>query len=183
MTTVVTDNVSTHLDNSTNQQKLNATKSPKGRAVLGPGNRVTPEASLGPDDARNEADLNRNRAQIDQSDNPLPSIEEDTHEDSTTRSQPPDSDDNEEQKDKEEVNVDDVLKCKSDDYYGILGISDKYDNSMLEISAIEKAVWDRGTSLHPKFNKDERAKEAFQSKSAGPFVKIEESNLAKLSGL
>jgi hypothetical protein len=170
MTTAVTANLITHLDNPTNQQKPNATDKPKGHAVLGPGNRFTPEASLEPDNARNEADLSRRQAEIEQADNPIPSIEEvseDAREDSTTRSQPPDDDE------EPKADIQDVLKCKRDDYHGILKLDDKYDDPTVEMAAIEWAVYSRGTDLHPKFNGDEGAQEAFQSESPSHF---EETN-------
>lgn len=190
MTTAVTANLITHLDNPTNQQKPNATDKPKGHAVLGPGNRFTPEASLEPDNARNEADLSRRQAEIEQAANPIPSIEEvpeeaheieqadnpipsieegseDAREDSTTRSQPPDDDE------EPKADIQDVLKCKRDDYHGILKLDDEYDDPTVEMAAIEWAVYSRGTDLHPKFNRDEGAQEAFQSESPSHF---EETN-------
>jgi hypothetical protein len=187
MTTAVTDSLSTHLDNPTNQHKPNAIDKPKGHAVIGSGNRYTPEASLEPDGARNEADQRRRQAEAEQADNPIQSIEEvpeEAPESAETRSLlSEDEADDDEQNKNTKVDIQDVLKCKKDDYYGILGIGDKYDTPTLELSAIETAVWDRGTDLHPKFNKAELAGEAFQSESPGQFVKIEKSNLAKFSGL
>jgi hypothetical protein len=185
MTTAVIDNLGTHLGNPANQQKPNAIDKPKGHAVIGPGNRYTPAASLEPDGARNEADQRRRQAEAEQADKPIQSIEEvpeEGPESAETRSLLSDDepDDDEERNEKTKVDIQDVLKCKKDDYHGILGIGDKYDTPMLEMSAIETAVWNRGTDLHPKYNMDEKAGEAFQSKSAGQFVKIEKSNLSNL---
>lgn len=176
MTTAALANLEDHL-NPNNKKK---TKKGKGRAIPGPGNGFTPEPSLEPDQARNEADLIRKPAdasissieevseelqQIEQVGNPAPSIEvsEDAHEASTTRSQPPDDEDDGEHN--KTTNIQDVLNCKIDDYYGILGIENMYDSPMLELSAVETAVWNRGTDLHPKYNQSEGAGQAFKSKS------------------
>lgn len=179
MATTAQGNLEANL-NPSDQKKPGASDKGKGRAVPGLGGTFTPEPSLGPDHARNEADLARKQA-----DGSMSSIQEVTEENqemggvenitpsiegpeaSTTKSQLPedayDATDDEEQK--ETINIKEILKCQSDDHYGILGLEDKYDDPMHEIIAIERAVWNRGTNLHPKFNQSEGAKEAFKSKS------------------
>ncbi|KAK5203646.1 hypothetical protein LTR41_010673 [Exophiala xenobiotica] len=178
MTTAAPVNIETTL-NPSNKNK--PPQKGKGRAVLGAGNGFTPEPSLEPDHARNEADLIRKQAEgfissieevsekpqeIEHVDNPTPSIEipEDAHEASTTRSQPPEDEEDHDDhgKQKKTTNIQDMLNYKSDDYHGILGIGDNYDTPMLELSAIETAVWDRGTDLHPKYNQSEGAGQAFK---------------------
>lgn len=57
-----------------------------------------------------------------------------------------------------------VLSCGQDEYHKILGIKEDYDSATEEMAAVESAVYDRGIEVHPKYNKDENAEKAWNSK-------------------
>jgi len=57
-----------------------------------------------------------------------------------------------------------VLAYHRDEYHNILGIKEDYDNVTEEAVAIDRAVYDRGVKVHPKYNKNENAENAWNSK-------------------
>ncbi|OCK76359.1 hypothetical protein K432DRAFT_408241 [Lepidopterella palustris CBS 459.81] len=54
-----------------------------------------------------------------------------------------------------------ILKCGKDEHRKVLGLGDVDPDAYAEEEAIEKAVWNRGTDFHPKYNKAKNAQKAF----------------------
>ena len=57
-----------------------------------------------------------------------------------------------------------VLSCGQDEHHKILGIKEDYDTATEKTAAVERAVYGRGIEVHPKYNKDENAEKAWNSK-------------------
>jgi hypothetical protein len=101
------------------------------------GSIITPEATPAPDNGRLESDKSRSQ-----------NIAEGSSGETQTN---------------EEKELARILSCKEDKYHEILQIEEDYDDDG-EMVAITSAVYNLGTMVHPKHNKDIRAEKAWNSK-------------------
>jgi hypothetical protein len=79
---------------------------------------------------------------------------------SATRDQPPDVDEGSSSETDVIQVIQAILSCGKDQHRDVLGISEKEEH----IGVIEGEFWQRGTKIHPKYNKNPKAEEAFKSK-------------------
>lgn len=65
-----------------------------------------------------------------------------------------------------------ILSHPPQAFHKILGIPEDYDDKTQESRAVETAVYNRGTQVHPKHNKDRDAQEAWDSKQLLPAFRL-----------
>jgi hypothetical protein len=145
-----------------------------GKAVQNTG-LLTPEGTPEVDDGRIEAEKRR-QAELEETEaakksdeNQPPKNQEPpktptkTDDRKTNDSKTDDHETNEEAVNRAQV-LKEVLSCGQDEYHKILGIKEDYDNGTEEMRSIETAVYNRGVEVHPRYNKDGNAEQAWNSK-------------------
>jgi hypothetical protein len=147
----ITGQATNNFANPESKSNKDATKQGKGGAIPSRG-LLTPEGTPEVDVGRTQADSLRRQQEAGDSGNGGDTF-------AITRVQPPNDDD------KDDL-IQEVLQCGKDEHRKVLGLADRYSDSSEEEEAIQLALWNRGTDLHPKETKGENAEKAFESRQS-----------------
>ena len=135
-----------------------------GKAVQNTG-LFTPEGTPEVDDGRIEAEKGR-PAELEAAEvaKKLSESQSPTNNEPQSSTKTDDSRTDDDETTKQAEILKEVLSCGQDEYHKILGIKEDYDAATEERAAVERAVYDRGIEVHPEYNKDENAENAWNSK-------------------